>query len=84
MHGALETPADEAWPRLADGGAARDRRVVVSWDDPMAGARLAHEMRGIDFLRAWLRGEIPSPPIGALMGTGAGSGRVESVRRVLA
>jgi hypothetical protein len=48
----------------------------------MAGARPAHEMRGIDFLRAWLRGEIPPPPIGALMG--AGSGRVESVRRVLA
>jgi hypothetical protein len=41
-------------------------------------------MRGIDFLHAWLRGEIPPPPIGALMGTGAGSGRVEPVRRVLA
>jgi hypothetical protein len=56
MHSALATTADEAWPRLAGGGAARDRRV----------------------------GEIPPPPIGALMATGAGSGRVESVRRVLA
>ena len=68
MHSALETTADEAWPRLAGGVARRDRRLVVSWDDPMAAARLAHEMRGMDFLRGWLRGEIPPPPIAALMG----------------
>ena len=45
-----------------------DRLLVVGWNDPTPGARLAHEMRGIDFLQAWLRGEITSPPIGALMG----------------
>jgi uncharacterized protein (TIGR00369 family) len=68
MHSALDATADEARLRVAGGAARRDRRLVVTWDDPMAGARLAHEMRGIDFLRAWLRGEVPPPPIGALMG----------------
>jgi uncharacterized protein (TIGR00369 family) len=42
--------------------------MVVTWDDSRAAARLAHEMAGIDFLRAWLRGEVPPPPMGALMG----------------
>jgi uncharacterized protein (TIGR00369 family) len=68
MHSSLDTTADEARPRVAEAAARRDRRLVLSWDDPMAGSRLAHEMRGIDFLRAWLRGEIPPPPIGTLMG----------------
>ncbi len=75
MHSALD--------RTTDGGPVRapgvDRQIVVRWDDPMAGARLARQMRGIEFLRAWLRGEIPPAPIGALMGlalTVAEEGRV--------
>jgi uncharacterized protein (TIGR00369 family) len=45
-----------------------NRRIVVSWEDPTRSARLAQALPGIEFLRALLRGEVPPPPMGALMG----------------
>ena len=44
------------------------RNIVVTWDDPMVGAKAARNMRGLDFLRAIVEGEIPPPPISKLLG----------------
>jgi len=49
------TPADEI------------RTREISWHDPMIGANLATTMTGLDYLRAMSAGEIPPPPIVALM-----------------
>src|SRR5690606_13789555 len=45
-----------------------DRTRIVTWDDPMIPARRATEMRGIDFLRTIIAGDIPAPPIAHLLG----------------
>ena len=44
------------------------RERTVAWDDPLAGARAAPSMSGIDYLRAMLRGEYPPPPIAMTLG----------------
>lgn len=49
-------------------GAGRSRTVV--WQDPLVGAEAATEMSGLEFLRSMSRGEIPAPPIAALVGFG--------------
>jgi len=46
----------------------QDRQRTVSWADPAIGARRAADMDGLEFLRAMQRGEIPAPPIAALLG----------------
>ena len=43
------------------------RSRTVTWHDPMVGAAKATEMAGLDYLRAMISGEIPPPPIVALM-----------------
>jgi len=43
------------------------RSRTISWQDPMIGAKLAATMPGLDYLRAMIAGEIPPPPIIALM-----------------
>ena len=45
-----------------------NRNSIVTWDDPMVGARAAAAMSGLDFLRAIAEGEIPPPPISKLFG----------------
>jgi uncharacterized protein (TIGR00369 family) len=42
----------------------------VRWQDPRAALAAAAERRlsGLDFLRAMMRGEIPYPPLGVLLG----------------
>lgn len=45
-----------------------DRTRIVTWDDPMIPAQRATEMRGIDFLRTIIAGDIPAPPIAHLLG----------------
>ncbi|UHC15648.1 PaaI family thioesterase [Methylobacterium currus] len=44
----------------------RERRVT--WADPRALARAGQGLAGLDFLRALIAGEVPPPPIVALMG----------------
>jgi uncharacterized protein (TIGR00369 family) len=51
---------------------ARDRSRIVTWEDPTIGARLAHELSGLDYVRAIAEGRIPAPPIAALLGMGLG------------
>ncbi len=44
-----------------------ERRHTFTWDDPSPGARAMQTMSGVQFLRAAMAGELPSPPISALM-----------------
>jgi uncharacterized protein (TIGR00369 family) len=46
------------------------RRREVTWEDPMAGAALALDLSGLDYLRAIAEGRIPPPPIAVLLGMG--------------
>lgn len=46
--------------------AARER--TFSWFDPMVGAAAARTMSGLEYLHAIGRGEVPPPPIMALLG----------------
>lgn len=50
--------------------AASERTLVVHWEDPSLGPRIAavRGLNGIEYLRAIMRGEIPPPPITRLMG----------------
>jgi uncharacterized protein (TIGR00369 family) len=43
------------------------RTRTFSWDDPRAGLERALAMSGREMLRAMAAGELPKPPIGALM-----------------
>src|SRR5438094_2368014 len=55
------------------------RRRTFTWRDPMIGAQLAPTMCGLNYLNAMERGELPFPPIMALMNIGvqeAEEGRV--------
>ena len=45
-----------------------ERTRTVSWEDPVASAAAAAGKSGLEFLRAIAAGEIPNPPIAALMG----------------
>jgi uncharacterized protein (TIGR00369 family) len=49
------------------------RSRLVEWEDPMIGAKRATTMAGIDYLQAMIDGEIPPPPIIALMNMTLGS-----------
>ena len=63
------TPAGSVAPSGAEGTPTHcDRQLVVRWDDPMEVAGRAQEMPGIEFLRALMRGDVPPPPMVALMG----------------
>jgi uncharacterized protein (TIGR00369 family) len=44
------------------------RQRIVTWDDPMLGARQAANMSGLEFLQAIRDGHIASPPISQLLG----------------
>jgi uncharacterized protein (TIGR00369 family) len=55
------------------------RTRTVSWEDPAELAERAYALPGLEFLRAIGSGELPPPPIGALLGFGgveASEGRV--------
>lgn len=43
------------------------RTRTITWDDPRIGAWAAPTMRGLDYLRAMMRGDVPPPPIAQLM-----------------
>lgn len=44
------------------------RSLTVVWEDPKIIAAAATNMPGLDFIRAMATGEVPSPPIAALLG----------------
>lgn len=48
--------------------AERVRTRTISWEDPVAAFERGRELSGIDYLRAIRDGELPPPPIAALMG----------------
>lgn len=52
----------------ATAGHAAERLRVVTWSDPKRLAEAGQGMAGIDFLRALRTGELPPPPIIALLG----------------
>ncbi len=47
---------------------AENRTRTVTWEDPMAGAKAAREMSGLEYLRAMMGEELPGAPIADLMG----------------
>jgi len=50
--------------------AENSRSRIITWDDPMIGAKAARQMTGLEFFQAMGRGEIPPPPIMLLIGSG--------------
>lgn len=44
-----------------------ERTRLISWADPMIGAKAARTMNGFDYLQAMAEGKLPPPPITALM-----------------
>ena len=63
---------------------AAARRRTVTWEDPKAGARAGLALAGIDHLRAMMAGELPPPPIMALLGIELVSVEPGTVRMALA
>ena len=51
----------------ASGGA---RTRTISWEDPRALAEAARGLSGLEYLRKIVSGELPRPPMGALMDFG--------------
>jgi uncharacterized protein (TIGR00369 family) len=57
----------------------QERSRTFSWSDPLISARAAPSMGGLEYLQAMQRGELPAPPIMALLNIGfqeAQAGRV--------
>jgi uncharacterized protein (TIGR00369 family) len=52
---------------LSDTPSSATRSRVVTWEDPMISAGRMRDMSGLEFLRAFLAGEMPPPPIARLM-----------------
>lgn len=44
------------------------RTRTVTWEDPLASARAAASLSGIEYLRAIAQGKLPPPPIALLLG----------------
>ena len=61
-------PAEAAATAPSPGTGTGTRSRVVEWEDPFIGAGALPTLSGIDYLRAMMAGELPGPPIGALMG----------------
>ena len=47
-----------------------ERRLTVSWEDPRAMAEAGRALSGLEYLRKIVAGELPRPPISALMNFG--------------
>jgi uncharacterized protein (TIGR00369 family) len=44
------------------------RTRTITWEDPLASARVGANLSGIDYLRAVAKGKLPPPPIALLLG----------------
>ncbi len=51
------------------------RTRTITWMDPLIGAQAAPTMRGLDYLQAVARGDVPPPPILSLLGIEIGEVR---------
>ncbi|MDY7232028.1 PaaI family thioesterase [Hyalangium rubrum] len=47
---------------------AAPRTRTVTWKDPKEGVTAAKSLRGVEYLRAIIQGEVPGAPIASLMG----------------
>lgn len=47
-----------------------ERTRTVSWEDPRAAAKAGRGLSGLEYLQKMIAGEIPRPPISALMNFG--------------
>jgi len=52
---------------IASGSPRTARTRVVTWEDPAPAAQAAVAMTGLEYMRAIVSGELPPPPIGALL-----------------
>src|SRR5215212_121013 len=55
---------------MSDGNDNAGRTRTVSWEDPKALAEAARGLTGLEFLKKVVSGELPRPPISALMNFG--------------
>src|SRR5919206_1754225 len=55
---------------MSDGNDNAGRTRTVSWEDPKALAEAARGLTGLEFLKRVVAGELPRPPISALMNFG--------------
>jgi uncharacterized protein (TIGR00369 family) len=60
-------PAPVVAPPPVSAQPQTSRTRTVSWTDPSVGAAAAKNMSGIEYLRAVVRRELPSPPIAAVL-----------------
>lgn len=67
---------DVSLPPVDGGTEGGPRTRTITWEDPLIGATAGRGMTGFDYLQAILRGELPPPPISALIGQ-----RFESIER---
>jgi uncharacterized protein (TIGR00369 family) len=47
-----------------------ERKLTISWEDPRQLAEAGHGLSGLEFLQKIVTGELPPPPIAALMNFG--------------
>jgi hypothetical protein len=47
-----------------------ERTLTISWEDPKAIAEVGRGLSGLEYLRKFIAGELPPPPISALMNFG--------------
>lgn len=60
--------ADDGGPSADSQLAVPDRRRVVTWEDPLAGAGLATQLSGLEYLQRIVDGRVPAPPVALLLG----------------
>ena len=65
----METPSSPGVPA----NPSDQRQRTFSWSDPGELARAGQRLSGLDFLRAIQAGELPPPPVLALLGVQLGS-----------
>jgi len=51
-------------------GENNERKLTITWEDPRALAEAGRGLSGLEYLKKIASGELPRPPIGALMGFG--------------
>ncbi len=60
--------AGDARTRAESQPAVSDRRRVVTWEDPLAGAALSTQLSGLEYLQSIVDGRVPPPPVAVLLG----------------
>lgn len=58
---------------MSDGEQHGERRRTVTWSDPRALAAAGRGLAGIEHLRAMMAGDLPPPPVMALLGITLGA-----------